>query len=261
MSEIGVLILGDVVGQPGCRALFFSLDRLRKELSPDFVVVNGENAAADGFGIMPEQADMFFTKGIDVITTGNHIWQKREILPMLDRNEHLLRPDNYPSSNPGRGWCFVGEGEKRIALVNLQGRVRMVNALESPFKILAKQLPRLHKETKTILVDFHAEDPAEKEALAMHFDGQISALVGTHTHVQTADERILAGGTAYLTDLGCIGVANSVIGTDPDLAVRRAQTQLPLKSEIVEGETLLCGAFIRIDPETGKARSIETIRI
>ena len=258
MSEIRVLILGDVVGQPGCRTLFFSLNRLKKEFKPDHVIVNGENAA-DGFGITPEQVDLFFSKGVDVITSGNHIWQKREIFPVLDRNEHLLRPENYPTGNPGHGWCFIGEGDKKLAVINLQGRIRMNANLESPFKVTTRLLSQLKKETKSVLIDFHAEDPAEKEALGLYLDGQISALVGTHTHVQTADERIFEKGTAYMSDLGFIGVKRSVIGADPDLAVKRAQTQMPLKSEIIEGDCMICGAFITIDAESGKALSIERI--
>ncbi|MDC7219863.1 MAG: TIGR00282 family metallophosphoesterase [Spirochaetales bacterium] len=260
MKEIRALILGDVVGQPGCRALFFSLDRLKKEYHPDYLIVNGENAA-DGFGITPEQVDLFFSRGVDVISSGNHIWQKREIYPYLDKYDHLLRPLNYPSDTPGHGWCFVGEGDKKIAFVNIQGRVRMGGALDSPFKAMKKLIPTLRKETKTIIVDFHAEDPAEKEALAAYLDGEISALVGTHTHVQTADERIWEKGTAYITDIGFTGVTKSVIGTDPDLSVRRAQTQMPLKSEIVEGDCEVNGVFISLDGETGRANKIERVRV
>ena len=260
MKEIRVLILGDVVGQPGCRALFFSLDGLKKEYHPDYIAVNGENAA-DGFGITPEQADLFFARGVDIISSGNHIWQKREILPSLDKYDHLLRPVNYPSGAPGHGWCLIGEGEKKLAFVNAQGRVRMGSLVDSPFQVMKKILPGLRKETKSIIVDFHAEDPAEKESLAAYLDGQVSAVLGTHTHVQTADERIWEKGTAYITDIGCIGVKNSVIGTDPELSVKRAQTQMPLKSEIVDGETQLSGVFLAIDEETGRALKIERIRI
>jgi 2',3'-cyclic-nucleotide 2'-phosphodiesterase len=260
MKEIRVLVLGDVVGQPGCRALFFSLDRLKKEFKPDYLIVNGENAA-DGFGITPEQADLFFSRGVDVITSGNHIWQKKEIYPFLDKYDRLLRPANYPGDCPGHGWCFLGEGEKRLAVVNVQGRVRMAGCLDSPFSLMKKILPSLHKETRNIVVDFHAEDPAEKEALAAYLDGEISALVGTHTHVQTADERIWEQGTGYITDLGFIGIKNGVIGTDPDISVRRAQTQMPLKSEIVEGDTVLNGVFLSINSDTGCTEKIERVRI
>ncbi|MDC7222683.1 MAG: TIGR00282 family metallophosphoesterase [Spirochaetales bacterium] len=260
MKEIRALVLGDVVGQPGCRALFFSLDRLKKEYRPDYLVVNGENAA-DGFGITPEQTDLFFSRGVDIISSGNHIWQKREIFPILDKYDRLLRPINYPSEAPGHGWCLVGEGDRKLAFVNVQGRVRMGGQLDSPFKVMQKILPTIRKETKNIIVDFHAEDAGEKEALAAFLDGQISALVGTHTHVQTADERIWEKGTGYITDIGFTGVKNSVIGTDPDLSVRRAQTQMPLKSEIVEGDTVLNGVFISIDSETGCTTKIERVRI
>ncbi len=260
MKEIRVLILGDVVGQPGCRALFFSLDGLRKEYHPDFIAVNGENAA-DGFGITPEQVDLFFARGVDIISSGNHIWQKREILPYLDKFDHLLRPENYPSGVPGHGYCIAGEGDRKLAFVNIQGRVRMGSHVDSPFTVMKKLLPVLQRETKNIIVDFHAEDPAEKESLAAYLDGEVSAVVGTHTHVQTADERIWEKGTSYITDIGCIGVKNSVIGTDPELSVKRAQTQMPLKSEIVDGVTQLCGVFITLDGDTGQTVKIERIRI
>jgi len=258
MKNIRALILGDIVGQPGIRALFYNLSKLKKEFPHDILIVNGENAS-DGFGIMPEQVELMMKQGVDVITSGNHIWQKKEILPMLDHEKCLLRPDNYPKGVGGHGSVMLDIQGTSVAVVNLMGRVRMGTTLDCPFHHLKKLSQNLRKEASIIIVDFHAEDVMEKEALAMYMDGHISALVGTHTHVQTADERILPQGTAYISDLGMCGVKKSVIGTDPELSVRRYKTQMPLRSEIVEGTEVLYGVYIDIDGESGKAQSIKRI--
>jgi len=259
MNTIRALILGDIVGQPGIRALFYNLSKLRKEYPHDLLMVNGENAA-DGFGITPEQVDLLLKQGVDVITTGNHIWQKREILKTLDEEKHLLRPANYPKGAAGHGSCVVDVKGTPVAVMNLMGRQRMGFTVDCPFRHLDKWIPRLKKESPIILVDFHAEDVMEKEALALYADGRISLLVGTHTHVQTADEKILPEGTGYISDLGMCGVAHSVIGTDPELSVRRYKTQMPLKSEIVEGSEILCGVYVTLDADSGKTLSLERIQ-
>jgi metallophosphoesterase (TIGR00282 family) len=259
MSEFKALILGDVVGQPGIRALFYNLPTLKKKFSYDLLVVNGENAS-DGFGILPEQVDLMLKQGVDVITSGNHIWQKREILQTLKQEKRLLRPDNYPPGVEGSGHVVVEAKGQKVAVVNLMGRLRMGTTVDCPFRHLSKLLPKLRKETPLVLVDFHAEDVMEKEALGFHVDGQCSLLMGTHTHVQTADEKILPKGTAYISDIGMCGVAGSVIGTDPDLSVRRYKTQMPLKSQIVEGKECLYGIFVTLDVESGKALSIERVK-
>jgi len=258
MKKISVLVLGDVVGQPGCRALFFKLPGLIKKYKSDLVIVNGENAS-DGFGILPEEAEKFFSKGVDVITTGNHIWQKREIYPMMEKdNTRIIRPANYPPGVPGRGDVTVDVKGCSVTVLNLLGRVRMGMAVDCPFRKSADFLKK-NKKNKLVIVDFHAEDTMEKEALAWYLDGKVSAVIGTHTHIQTADERILPKGSAYITDIGMTGPENSVIGTKPEISIRRSLTQLPLKMEVAENESTIKGVFITIDAETGKSLSIERV--
>lgn len=258
MKKISVLVLGDVVGQPGCRALFFKLPGLIKKYKADLVIVNGENAS-DGFGILPEEAEKFFSKGVDIITTGNHIWQKREIYPMMDKdNATIIRPANYPPGVPGRGDVSINVKGMDIAVLNLLGRVRMGLPVDCPFRKSSEYLKK-HKKSKIIIVDFHAEDTMEKEALAWYLDGKVSAVVGTHTHIQTADERILPKGTAYITDIGMTGPVDSVIGTKTDISIRRSLTQLPLKMEVAEGESAIKGVLLTIDADSAKALSIERV--
>ena len=257
-SIINILFLGDVVGQPGNRAVFFNLKNLIKKYNADFTVINGENSA-DGFGLLPAAADQFFQSGADVITTGNHVWQKAELYPYLDEKETVLRPANFPPGVPGHGSCIVEKHGIKLAVVNLQGRENM-SSIDCPFRAGREIVKKIRKETPLILVDFHAEVPSEKEALCCYLDGQISALVGTHTHVQTADERILKGGTAYITDVGMTGPEESVIGTVKEISMERSLTQMPLKMEIADLPAVLCGVLIKADAENGKALSIERIR-
>jgi len=257
-KTLRALILGDVVGQAGCRALFLLLAGLVKAHGADLVVVNGENAAS-GFGILPDMVEKFFTAGVHVITSGNLIWQQKEVVPLLDQEDRLLRPLNYPKGVPGHGSCIVEIRGTKVAVVNLQGRVRMNNIL-CPFLVGKEAVRRLEKETKLILVDFHAEDPEEKEALGMYLDGEVSAVFGTHTHVQTADERILKRGTAYITDIGMIGTDDSVIGFKTAIALERSLTQLPIKMEAEEGPAVIHGIVVTLDVSSGKALSIERIR-
>jgi 2',3'-cyclic-nucleotide 2'-phosphodiesterase len=258
MKKISVLVLGDVVGQPGCRALFFKLPGLIKKYKADLVIVNGENAS-DGFGILPEEAEKFFTKGVDVITTGNHIWQKREIYPLMEKeNTRIIRPANYPPGVPGTGDVTINVKGLDVTVLNLLGRVRMGMAVDCPFRKSVDFLKK-NKKNKLIIVDFHAEDTMEKEALAWYLDGKVSAVIGTHTHIQTADERILPKGTAYITDIGMTGPDDSVIGTKPEISIRRSLTQLPLKMEVAENEATIKGVFITIEAETGKSHSIERV--
>ena len=251
------LILGDVVGAPGSRALFFGLKGFIKDYKADLVVVNGENAAG-GFGLTPEDADRFFSAGVDVLTSGNHIWQKREILQTLDSEDRLLRPANYPPGVPGHGFCIVEKKNLKVGVINLLGRSRMGFDGDCPFRIGKKIIQQLQGKVDSIIVDFHAEDPMEKEALALYLDGQATLLFGTHTHIQTADERILPGGTGYITDIGMVGPKHSVIGADPEQSIRRSLTQLPLKMEVVDTEPIICG--ILADIEKGKTVSIERVR-
>lgn len=257
-SILRVLMLGDIIGHPGMRALFSSLKRLKKELKSDAVIINGENAA-DGFGLLPDQVDKIFSYGVDVITSGNHIWQKEELMPTLDRQERLLRPLNYPKGVPGHGECIIEVGNTKLAVLNLQGRVRMSVNSECPFKQGLKCINKLKSVTKNIVVDFHAEDVTEKEALAEYFNGKVSAVVGTHTHVQTADERILSKGTAYISDIGMTGPPGGIIGSAPEAAINRAFNSVPYKTQVLDGDAVINGVLILIDKETGKAQSIERV--
>jgi 2',3'-cyclic-nucleotide 2'-phosphodiesterase len=258
------LILGDIVGQPGCRALFVGLPELARRLSADLVIANGENAA-DGFGLTPEIAQRMQATGVHVITSGNHIWQKREIYPLLDTSDTLLRPENYPVIQgegrlPGKGHCIVTVREDLpVLVINLEGRVNL-SPLRDPFQVGRSLVKQFRTRVKAVIVDFHAEAVEEKEALGLFLDGEVSAVVGTHTHVQTADERILPGGTAYITDIGMTGPSDSVIGMKTETAISRSLTQMPLKMEVATGPAEIRGVFLEIDTTTGKALRIERIR-
>ena len=196
--------------------------------------------------------------GADVITSGNHIWQKDEIIPILEGNDDILRPLNYPEPCAGHGYTVRKKGSLSIGVINAQGRVQM-SPIDDPFKRVEKVLRDIRKETPLVFVDFHAEDTLEKEAFAFAFDGRVTAVAGTHTHVQTADEKILPGGTAYITDLGLTGVTDAVIGSDPAKSIERQLTQLPIKSEVASGEAHIQGVLIEADAATGKAVSIRRI--
>lgn len=255
-DKITALILGDIVGQPGCRALFIGLKSLIRKYNADFVIVNGENAAG-GFGITPDLADQIFAIGVDVITSGNHIWQKKEIYKYLDSTEKLIRPANYPGDVPGNGFCVITKKDFRMCVINLQGRVEMYD-LDSPFDTASSIIRTQSDAADGIIVDFHAESTAEKEALALYLDGKVNAVVGTHTHIQTADERILPEGTAFITDLGMTGPTGSVIGVDPEISIRRSLTQMPLKMEVLEMPGVIRGVAVDIS-KNGKTQSISRI--
>ena len=252
-----MLFLGDVVGQPGCRALFMGLPSLMKKTKADLVIANGENAA-DGLGLTPEIAGSMFKSGVDVITSGNHIWQRREILPLLDSDGRILRPENYPLGVPGKGHLVVTRREVPVAVVNLQGLVQLPD-IRCPFAVGADLVKRLRGKSRIIVVDFHAEAPEEKEALALYLDGSISALVGTHTHVQTADEKILPGGSGYIGDAGMTGPKNGVIGMKRDISVKRSLMQIPFKMEVEEGPSVIMGVLLEIAAADGKTVSIHKI--
>jgi len=254
---ITALMLGDVIGQPGCRALFIGLPQLIKRLRADIVVLNGENAA-DGFGLTEDLARQFFALGVHVITTGNHIWQQEEIRPFLEQDQRILRPANYPAQVPGRGSTIIEVSGNKIGVLNVQGRHQMM-PIDCPFQVSRSLVEKMSKQTSIILVDFHAELPQEKEALGLYLDGKVSVVVGTHTHVQTADERILPKGTAYLTDLGMSGPLDGVIGSVPAIAIERQMTQIPLRNKILDGASYLQGVVCTIDGDSGKALSITRI--
>ena len=247
------LLLGDVYGDPGCRVLYLKLQTLIKKYRADFVIANGENAYK-GFGIIPEQVDSLFGYGVNVITSGNHIWQQEEILPYLDGKANLLRPANYGNMVQGHGYTVVDN----VCVINLQGRLNMM-PIEDPFKWALDIIKKLDSKVKTIFVDFHAESAEEKEAMGLFLDGKVTGVVGTHIHVQTMDEKILPNGTAYITDLGMCGPKDSIIGCDIDLAIKRQLTQMPLKAKVSDNIALIHGVCIQSDLETGKALSIKRI--
>ena len=254
-----VLFIGDVFGSPGRRCLEELLPELRRRLAVDLVVANGENAAG-GLGLNNAQARAMFLWGVDVITTGNHVWKQRDLVPLLEEEPHLLRPANYPEGTPGRGWVRArARGGVEIGIVNLEGRTFM-SPLDCPFASLEAILAGPLKGLDLVCVDMHAEATSEKQALAWHFDGRVSAVVGTHTHVQTADERILPQGTAYITDLGMTGPQASVIGMDPEAAVPRFRQQRPQPFRVATGDPWLHGALVTIDPASGLASAIERIK-
>ena len=254
-----ILFIGDIIGEPGRKMLKQALPELLKAHVPDLVIANGENAAG-GFGITPEIAEELFSLGIHVLTSGNHVWDKKEIEPWLGKQDHLIRPANYPAETPGSGSVVVSSDRGKVAVLNLEGRVFM-SPLEDPFRVAEREVERLRKETRTIIVDFHAEATSEKAALAWHLDGKVTALLGTHTHVQTADERVLPGGTAFMTDVGMTGPTDSVIGVKKEDAIARFLTQRPHRFEIPKGPAHLDAAAIEVDQKTGRALKIERIKI
>jgi hypothetical protein len=254
------LFIGDIFGKPGRKALFSKLQGLIQAHRIDFCVANVENAAA-GFGITPQIADELLASEIDVLTSGNHIWDKRAILPYLAQQPKLLRPHNYPQAAPGTG-LFVGNSRcgVRVAVVNLQGRVYMPT-IDCPFAVGEAVVDEMRKQTPVVLIDFHAEATSEKQAFAWYMDGRVSAVIGTHTHVQTADERILPRGTAYITDVGMTGPYDSVIGSIPDLALERFLKQIPARLEPASAQLRFCGAVVEIDESSGLSISISRINV
>jgi len=253
-----VLFIGDIIGEPGRKMVRAHLRTLKEAHQPDLVVANGENSAG-GFGITSEIADELFFLGIDVLTSGNHVWDKKEIEPYLNKQDRLIRPANYPAGNPGQGSVVVTtEKAGKAAVLNLEGRVFMSN-LEDPFRVAEREIARLKKETPVVIIDFHAEATSEKIALAWHVDGMASAVIGTHTHVQTADERVLPKGTAFMTDAGMTGPTDSVIGVKKEQAIARFLYQTPHRFEIPKGPVHLCAVIIDIDGATGRANSIERL--
>lgn len=255
---MNVLFIGDVVGEPGRRAIAAHVPRLREGGNIDFCVANAENAAG-GFGLTRQVADELFALGVDVLTGGNHIWDKKEVLDFIDREPRVLRPANYPPGVAGaRSGVFTSSSGNRIGVMSLMGRVFMP-ITDCPFRCADELLPVLRAETKAIIVDVHAEATSEKVAMGWYLDGRVSAVVGTHSHVPTADERILPGGTAYLTDAGMTGPYDSVIGVEKEMAIQRFLTQTPRRFTTATGDARLSGAIIRIDDLSGRALAIERV--
>ena len=254
-----IFFIGDIMGSPGRKAVAALLHKVVDKYSIDLVVANGENASG-GIGITPEVAEQLFQMGIDVMTSGNHIWKHKEIQAYLETNDRMLRPANYPTGTPGRGLTVIetAAGES-AAVLNLEGRIFM-NPLECPFRTADRELASLPPEIKIILVDMHAEATSEKLALGWYLDGRVSAVIGTHTHVQTADERILPNGSGYLTDAGMTGPGDGVIGMDRQIIIERFLSQLPQKFKVAGHNMQLQGVVLDIG-ETGKCREIVRIQM
>lgn len=261
LNKMRILFLGDVVGEPGRKAVIKRLKALKQEHHADFVVVNGENAAG-GRGITPKICIELLRAGAAVITTGDHVWDQQEIVPHFATEPRLLRPINWPLGTPGAGSVVLDTEHGKVAVINAQGRSFIQPALDNPFTVVATEVDRLHDElgVKIIFIDFHAETTAEKIGFGRCFDGKVSAIIGTHTHVQTADERVFPGGTAYLTDSGMCGPEDSVLGRSFEPVVERFTTLMPKRFPVAKGRVRLCGAVVDIDSETGKANSIERIQ-
>lgn len=255
-----ILILGDIVGKPGRRVVAEALGGLRERLKPDFIIANGENASG-GAGIEPKTADEIFAAGVHVITTGNHIWQKREIIPYLNSQPHkILRPLNFPPGTPGKGFLLwtLPSGDK-VAVVNLMGRVFMPMNLDCPFRAMDSLLKNELLGVKNIIVDFHAEATSEKVAMGYHLDGRVSLVFGTHTHVQTADNRLLPKGTGFISDIGMCGPYDSVIGVTSEGVIGRFMTGQPVRFEVAKGRTCVHGININLDTATGRVNSIDRV--
>ena len=255
-----ILFIGDIVGRVGRKLVSELLPAFKKEIGINFCVANGENAAG-GFGITPDIFYEFRSLGIDVVTSGNHIWDRKEIMELISQEEHLLRPANYPSGVPGRGYNIFPAGENYcVGIINLAGRTYLP-IVDCPFRVGAEIVNNVKSTTPIIIIDVHAEATSEKMALGWYFDGLVSAVVGTHTHVQTADERILPGGTAYITDIGMTGPHDSVIGFEKKMAIHRFITQMPGHFQVAKENPQFVGVILDIDPLSGKATRIERFRL
>ncbi len=249
-----ILAIGDIIGRPGRQAVHKFVRSLRKQYSIDLVIANGENTAG-GFGLTVNTARELLGDGIDMLTSGNHIWAQKEIIPHLDADMPILRPLNYPSGVPGRGYLLAG----KTLVVNLMGRVFM-NSLDCPFRAMDKLLEELDPKPKVIIVDFHAEATSEKVALGRYLDGRVSAVLGTHTHVGTIDTKILPGGTAYVTDIGMTGPEDSIIGDDAEAVIQRFLTMMPHHLSVGKGKPVLNAVLVEVDETSGRATGIERIQ-
>jgi 2',3'-cyclic-nucleotide 2'-phosphodiesterase len=257
---MNILMVGDVFADSGRTALAKLLPKLRQEHAVDLTVVNIENAAG-GFGVTPQIARACLEQGgVDVLTSGNHIWDKKEIIPYITKENLLLRPANFPAGTPGSGYITVKAGPHRVGVLNLMGRVFM-HPIDCPFRKADEVVQELRRDTPVVVVDMHAEATSEVMAMGWYLDGRVSAVVGTHRHVQTADERVLPGGTAYITDLGMTGPVDSVIGVDKDIIIQRFLPQMPIRFEPAKGPAALRGVIIAVDPETGRATSIQRLNV
>lgn len=256
-----ILFVGDIVGKVGRTTFKELLPNLTDRYKIDSVIVNGENAAG-GFGITEKIAEEIFSCGVPIITTGNHVWDKKETIPYLTKENRILRPANYPSGTPGCGSAvYTTSAGVKIGVLNLSGRVFMSNLINCPFRVGEKEIQDLREKTKIIIVDIHAEATSEKIAFGYYVDGKVSAVLGTHTHVQTADEKILAGGTAYITDVGMTGPSDSVIGIEKEQIIERFLLNMPMKFETGKGEGIFSAVILEINSDTGKASGIHRLML
>jgi metallophosphoesterase (TIGR00282 family) len=259
-EPINILLVGDVVGEPGRTLLARRLPGIVDEHQIHLTIVNGENAAG-GFGITPKIADDLFRIGVHVITTGNHVWDKKEIVEYLVKDARLLRPANYPEIAPGSGSVVVDlDKGHRVAVLHLMGRVFMPDS-DCPFQVGKREIQFLKKQTPVIVVDMHGEATSEKRAMGWYLDGEVTAVLGTHTHVQTADETILPQGTAYITDVGMTGPYESVIGIKKEMAVTKFLNQMPARFEVAGGPSMIAAVVVQADPESGRALGIKRLQI
>ncbi len=255
---IRLLFLGDIVGEPGRKAAKAVVEQMLKSGEVDFVVVNGENAA-NGKGITPKIAIDLLRSGVAVITTGDHVWDQKEIVPYIPTEPRLLRPLNCPPGVPGAGSVILDTAQGKVAVMNVQCRTFMPQPLDNPFTAARDEAERLRKQTPVIFVDVHGETTSEKTAVARHLDGLVSAVVGTHTHVQTADERILPGGTAFLCDAGMCGPVDSILGREAEPVITKFLNAMPSRFPVARGMSQACGVVVEIDPSTGRAGSIQRV--
>lgn len=256
---MNILIIGDVVAKPGRMAVLERIQDLREQHHIDLAIMNAENLAG-GFSVTPSLCEQLFSSGIDVMTSGNHIFDKKEAIPYIEKQPRLLRPANYPPNTPGKGIWIGKVNDTPVAVMNLMGRVFMPPS-DDPFRSADELLKQVDGKATVRIVDMHAEATSEKTAMGWYLDGRVSAVVGTHTHVQTADERILPGGTAYLTDLGMTGSYSGVIGMKKEDVITRFTSALGRRAEHSTGEVRICAAVVDVDEETGKARRIERLNL
>ena len=252
-----ILFIADIIGKPGREVVKNILPKIVEKENIQFVVANCENAAG-GFGLTPKISREVFSIGVNVITMGNHVWARKEISEIIEE-ENILRPANFPSEVPGKGWAIIqASNGTKVGIINLMGRVYM-STLECPFRTADAIIEKISKQTKIIVVDMHAEITSEKVAMGWYLNGKVSAVIGTHTHVPTADERILPQGTAYITDIGMTGPLDSIIGIKKEIILKKYLTQMPIRFEIAKDDLVFAGAVVEIDEKTGKAKSIRRI--
>lgn len=254
---MNILVLGDVVSEIGCEFVRKKLPSLKKLKGIDFCIANGENSST-GNGITPFSAEYLFSSGVDFITTGNHVFRRKEVYDLLDESDFIIRPYNYFSENPGKGYAVVDMGRYSVGIINLAGSMYL-DKCDCPFECADKAVNELRKQTNIILVDFHAEATSEKKAMGFYLDGRVSAVYGTHTHVLTNDARILWGGTGYITDIGMCGVIDSVLGVDKDIVIDKFKRNMPVRFNPASGPCMINGCIFTIDEKTGKCTDTEII--